>query len=69
MSGRYAGRPAMVTFLFVLFEFRSFRCVRTIAGPGGVIGPLPSAKIGGQTKDENVARQAEYKVVTFLRGL
>ena len=27
--------------LFVLFEFRSFRPVRTIAGRGGVIGPLP----------------------------
>ena len=26
---------------FVLFEFRYFRSVRTIAGPGGVTGPLP----------------------------
>ena len=30
--------------LFVLFEFTSFRPIRTIAGPGGVIGPLPMAK-------------------------
>ena len=29
---------------FVLFEFRSFRSVRTIAGPGGVSGPLPTPK-------------------------
>ena len=30
--------------LFVSFEFRSSRSVRTIAGPGGVIGPLSRPK-------------------------
>ena len=38
---------------FVLFEFRSFRSVRTIAGPGGVIGPLPRPKHVGEPPEKN----------------
>ena len=47
-------------FVFVLFEFRSFRSVRTIAGPGGVIGPLPRPNEGGRTTGNKVAKKAEY---------
>ena len=34
----------IVHIYFYLFEFRSFRSVRTVAGPGGVIGHLPKPK-------------------------
>ena len=30
--------------VFVLFQFSSFRSIRTVAGPGGVIGSLPRLK-------------------------
>ena len=33
---------------FVLVEFRSLRPIRTIAGPGGIIGPLPRPKQVGE---------------------
>ena len=39
--GGQEGSSEAVAFVFVLFEFRSFR---TIAGPGGEIGPLPRPK-------------------------
>ena len=34
---------------FLFGEFRSFRSNRTIAGPGGVIGPLLGPNEGGRT--------------------
>ena len=40
LSAENAIRAALLTYLFVLFEFRSFLPVRTIAGSGRVIGPL-----------------------------
>ena len=38
----------------------SFRSIRTIAGPGGVIGPLPRPNEGGRTTGNKVAKKAEY---------
>ena len=46
--------------LLVLVEFRSSRPIRTIAGPGGVIGPLPRPNEGGRTTGNKVAKKAEY---------
>ena len=41
LSACFTSSPLRLSdFCFVLFEFRSVRSVRTIAGPGGVIGPL-----------------------------
>ena len=37
----HGGSYISVFRFFVLFEFRSFRSGRTIAGSGGVVGPLP----------------------------
>ena len=45
--------------LFVLLEFRSFRSIQTIAGPGGVIGPLPRPNEGERTTGDKVAKKAE----------
>ena len=36
-------------FFFSVCEFRSLLSTRDIAGPGGVIGPLPRPKKGGRT--------------------
>ena len=47
--------------MLVLFEFRSFLSIRTIAGPGGVIEPLPKAKKVGDPPREKVAEGAERK--------
>ena len=41
------------SFWVCLFEFRSFRSIRTIAGPRGVIGPLPRPNKVGEPPVEN----------------
>ena len=38
-----------VLFIYFFFGLGSFRSNRTIAGPGGVIGPLPKPNRGGRT--------------------
>ena len=47
-----------ILFVFVLLEFRSFRAIRTIAGPGGVIGPLQGQNRWANHR-EKVANKAE----------
>ena len=46
--------------LLFLFEFRSFRSVRSIAGRGGVIGPLSRPNSGGRTTGEKLAKKADF---------
>ena len=51
-------------FIFYLFEFWFFPSIRTMAGPGRVIRPLPRPKqrFSGRTTQRKVAKEAEYKV-------
>ena len=45
MDGLVASSSSQHIVAFALFEFRSFRSTRTIAEPGGVIGPFPRPKL------------------------
>ena len=52
------------SFFSLVFEFRSFRPIRTIAGPGGVMDPSQSQNTGGRTttKSSQKARITGKKV-------
>ena len=61
--------PDSFFVFFLFFEFRSFRSITTIAGPGGVIGPLPRPNKGGRTTKKKAAKRPglfdQYKVFFF----
>ena len=60
---RVVRRATLIQFcLFVcLFEFRSFRSMKTIVGPGGVIGPLPRPNQGGGAKNKKCTQKKTAK--------
>ena len=51
----------LLTTVYFLFLFRSFRSITIIAEPGGVIGPLPRPNKGGRTTRKKQPIGQNYK--------
>ena len=51
----------LYNIILLFYEFRSFRSITTIAGPGGVIGPLPMPNKSGRTTKKAAKRPGILK--------
>ena len=56
-------------FFPILFECKSFRPVPTIAGLGGVTGPLPRLNEGGRATGNKVVKKTEFARQRWLPGI